>query len=203
MPVPEPFVTPEEYLERERAAETRSEYYRGRVYAMTGAGRQHGRIVMNLAGALHGQLSGGSCEAFVSDMRTKVLANGLYTYPDLVVVCGEGQYEDVQLDTLLDPILIVEVLSPSTAAYDRGEKFALYRELESLRTYVLISQDRPLIERFEREGGHWVLHEVSGLDTTLDLPSIGARIALRDVYARVEWPEDPPLRVIREAAGVG
>lgn len=203
MPVPEPFVTPEEYLERERAAETRSEYYRGRVYAMTGAGRQHGRIVMNLAGALHGQLSGGSCEAFVSDMRTKVLANGLYTYPDLVVVCGEGQYEDVQLDTLLDPILIVEVLSPSTAAYDRGEKFALYRELESLRTYVLISQDRPLVERFEREGGHWVLHEVSGLDTTLDLPSSGARIALRDLYARVEWPDDPPLRVIREAAGVG
>ncbi len=152
--------------------------------------------------ALHAQIAGGPCEAFLADMRTKVRANGLYTYPDVVVTCGEGEMEDEHDDTLLNPTLIVEVLSPSTAAYDRGKKFALYRALDTLRTYVLIAQDQPHVEVFDRDGDRWVLREVSGLDATLELPSIGARVALRDLYARVEWPENPPLRVIRETAAV-
>lgn len=203
MTVPDPFVTPEEYLERERAAETRSEYYRGRVYAITGAGRQHERIVFNLVGILHRQLGAGPCEGFSGNMRTKVRSDGLYTYPDAVVVCGEAEFEDTHLDTLLNPTVIIEVLSPSTAAYDRGNKFALYRRIESLQDYVLVAQDLPHVEVFERDGDRWVLRDVAGLDATLDLPSIGVRILLRDLYARVEWPENPPLRVIRETAGVG
>lgn len=203
MTTPEPFVTPEEYLARERAAETRSEYYRGRVYAMTGGTHNHARVLLNLAAELQRQLVGGRCEVFAAILRLRVLANGLYTYPDVFVHCGEPRFEDERRDTLLDAMLIAEVLSPSTAAYDRGEKFALYRELETLGTYVLVAQDRPHVEVFERDGSRWILREVSGLDATLDLPTIGARIPLRELYARVEWPEDPPLRVIREAAGVG
>jgi Uma2 family endonuclease len=200
MTTPEPFVTPEEYLRRERAAETRSEYYRGRIYAMRGGSRQHARIVINLGAALHVQLGGGRCEAFLTNLRTKVRANGLYTYPDVVVACGEGEAEDEHEDTLLDPTLIVEIVSPSTAAYDRGKKFALYRALDTLRTYVLIAQDQPHVEVFERDGDRWVLREVSGLEATLELPAIGASVALRELYARVEWPENPPLRVVREDA---
>jgi Uma2 family endonuclease len=200
MTTPEPFVPPEEYLARERAADTRSEYYGGRVYAMGGAGRQHERIGFALAGILHRQLAGGSCEGFVANMRTKVRANGLYTYPDVVVTCGEAEMEDERDDTLLNPTLIVEILSPSTAAYDRGRKFALYRALDTLRTYVLVAQDQPYVEVFERDGDRWILTEVSGLGATLDLPTIGARVPLRELYARVEWPENPPLRVVREDA---
>jgi len=203
MTVPEPFVTPEEYLERERAAETRSEYYRGRVYAMTGAGRQHERIVFNLVGILHRQLGAGPCEGFAGNMRTKVRTSGLYTYPDAVVVCGQAEFEDHRLDTLLNATVIVEVFSPSTAAYDRGEKFALYRELETLQEYVLISQVQPRVERFQREGDRWALTDAVGLDASITIPSVRATIPLRELYARVEWPEDPPLRVIRETAGVG
>lgn len=202
MTTPEPYITPEEYLRRERAAETRSEYYRGRIYAMTGGSPNHARLVLNLGAALNAQV-GRDCEAFITILRLRVLANGLYTYPDVFVRCGPVRYDDERRDTLLDATLIAEVLSPSTAAYDRGEKFALYRELESLRTYVLVAQDRPHVEVFEREGGRWILTEVSGLDATLDLPSIGASIALRELYARVEWTENPPLRVVRETAGVG
>ncbi|MGZ8376663.1 MAG: Uma2 family endonuclease [Gemmatirosa sp.] len=203
MTVPEPYVTPEEYLERERAAETRSEYYRGRVYAMTGASRQHGRIVYNLAGILSRQLSRSACDVYLSEMRVKVRRNGLYTYPDVVALCGEPTFEDAQLDTLVNPTLIVEVLSPSTTAYDRGEKFALYRELETLRDYVLVAQDQPRVERFQREGDRWALTEAVGLDASMAVPSVGATLPLRDLYARVEWPDNPPLRVIRETAGVG
>ena len=200
MTTPEPYITPEEYLRRERAAETKSEYYRGRIYAMSGVGRQHLRLAFNLGGILYRQIAAGPCETFAADMRTKVRANGLYTYPDLVVACHGAAFEDEQLDTLLNPTLIVEILSPSTAAYDRGKKFELYRALDTLRTYVLIAQDHPHVEVFERDGDRWVLHEVSGLDATLDLPTIGASIALRELYARVEWPENPPLRVVREDA---
>jgi Uma2 family endonuclease len=202
MTTPEPFVTPEEYLRRERAADTKSEYFGGRIYAMSGVGRQHLRIAFNLGGVLYRQIARGPCETFAADMRTKVRANGLYTYPDLVVACGGPEFEDEELDTLLNPTLIVEILSPSTAAYDRGRKFALYRALDTLRTYVLIAQDQPHVEVFERDGDRWVLHEVSGLEATLGLPSIGASVPLRELYARVEWPENPPLRVVREDAFV-
>ncbi len=136
-----PFLSPQEYLAMERQAETKSEYYAGEVFAMAGASRKHNLIVPNLAYLLVGQLKSRSCEVYNSDMRVKVSATGLYTYPDLAVVCGKPRFDDDQEDTLLNPTVIVEVLSKSTEAYDRGEKFAMYRALESMTDYLLIAQD--------------------------------------------------------------
>jgi Uma2 family endonuclease len=127
-------------------------------------------------------------------MRVKVDPTGLYTYPDVVVVCGERLFEDVNRDTLLNPTLIVEVLSPSTEGYDRGDKFDHYAELESLKEYVLVAQDRPRVERYVRQepGEDWRFAAVSDLQGTLDLLSIGCGLALAEVYARVQFPEEPP-----------
>ena len=146
--MPKPLLTPEEYLARERRAETKSEYLRGEVFAMAGASRAHNLIASNAAGELRQQLRDRPCEVYPSDMRVKVSPSGLYTYPDVTVVCGEPQFEDAEVDTLLNPKVLVEVLSPSTADYDRGGKFTHYRRLPSLQEYVLISQDRPLVEHY-------------------------------------------------------
>jgi Uma2 family endonuclease len=180
--------TPAEYLARERKAEYRSEYRAGEIHALAGAGRQHNRIVLNVASELRSQLRGRPCEAFVSDMRVKVAASGLYAYPDVVAVCGDARFEDRELDTLLNPTVIVEVLSDSTEAYDRGEKFAHYRRLESLAAYVLIAPDRVRVERFVRDGESWRLGEISDLDGALVLEAIDCRLSLREIYERVEFP---------------
>jgi len=135
--------TPAEYLELERAAERKSEYLDGRIRAMTGASRAHNLIALNIGAELRTQLRGRSCEAYVADMRVKVSSTGLYTYPDVVVACEPIQLEDAYLDTLLNPTVIVEVLSPSTEAYDRGDKLAQYRRLESLRECLLWHRTRP------------------------------------------------------------
>jgi Uma2 family endonuclease len=182
-------VTPEEYLALERKAETRSEYLVGRIHALTGAGRQHNRIAANLVRELANQLRGRPCDVFVSDMRVKVDPTGLYTYPDLAVVCGEPRFEDRHLDTLLNPVVIIEILSASTEAYDRGAKFTHYRRVETLREYVLAAQDVMRVERFSRTGEVWTLSEVSGPEGVLVLDSIGCEVVLRDAYERVEFPE--------------
>jgi len=192
--VPQPRLSAEEYLALERKAETKNEFFDGRIYAMTGASRQHNRIVINLAAALHGAVRGRPCEAFVSDMRVKVGRAGIYTYPDAVAVCGEPQFEDEHLDTLLNPTVIVEVLSDSTERYDRGEKFARYRRLESLAEFVLVAQDRMRIERFVRDGEFWIMNEVSGPDGALALRSLECEIPMLDLYERVEFPDEPPPR---------
>jgi Uma2 family endonuclease len=132
-------LTPEEYLARERQVDTKSEFYDGELFAKAGASRSHNLIVGNVTGELRAQLRGRPCEVYPADMRVKVSETGLYAYPDVVVVCGEPRFEDEHLDTLLNPTVIVDVLSPSTEAYDRGEKFAQYRKLASLREYVLIA----------------------------------------------------------------
>ncbi len=136
-----PFLSPQEYLALERQAETKSEYYAGEVFAMAGASRRHVKIMVNTVVSLAAQLKERSCEVFTSDMRVKVSATGLYTYPDVAVVCGKPRFDDDQEDILLNPTVIIEVLSKSTEAYDRGEKFALYRALESMTDYLLIAQD--------------------------------------------------------------
>jgi Uma2 family endonuclease len=192
--VPKPRFSPEEYLALERAAEYKSEYLDGQIYAMTGASRQHNRIVGNLYAMLHARVRGGPREAFVNDMRVKVSPTRLYTYPDVAVVCGEARFEDEELDTLLNPTLLFEVLSDSTEKYDRGEKFAHYRRLESLAEYVLIAQDRMRVERFVRDGDRWILSETSGPEGVLVLQTLEGEIPLRDVYERVEFPEQPPPR---------
>jgi Uma2 family endonuclease len=181
------FLTPGEYLDLERKAEIRSEYIAGRVYAMSGATRRHGLIAGNVYGLIWTQLRGKSCEAFTSDMRVKVSPTGLYTYPDIVAVCGEARFDDQHTDTLINPTVIVEVLSQSTEAYDRGEKFAHYRRLESLREYVLVAQDKIRVEHYRREGEEWILSEVSGADSTLHLSSIDCHVGIAAIYEKVDF----------------
>jgi Uma2 family endonuclease len=188
-------LTPEEYLAIERAAEYKSEYYNGEMFAMAGASRWHTLITGNLVASIHPQLRGRGCRLHPTDMRVKVLFSGLYTYPDIVVTCGKEEYEDNVLDILLNPLLIFEVLSKSTEAYDRGDKFMLYRGLESLREYVLVSQDRMLIEQYVRQDDDsWLLRVASGVDGVVNLVSCNASCSLADVYENVEFPEHQSLR---------
>lgn len=177
-------ITPEQYLALERTAEFKSEYIDGEIRPMPGVSRWHSRIVMNLSRVLDTILLDRPGEVHASDMRVHVGPADLFTYPDLVVVAGEGQYEDAEVDTLLNPTVIVEVLSPSTEAYDRGDKFARYRRLETLREYVLVSQERVLVERYVRQGEDWVMTAFGSLDDVLRLDSIGCDVPLREVYAK-------------------
>ena len=186
MSEPHARLTVEEYLAQERRSETRNEYLAGEVFAMTGASREHNLIAGNIFAALHGQLRGRSCEVYANDMRVRVQETGLYTYPDLVVACGEPRFEDGELDTLLNPTLVVEVLSRSTQDYDRGTKFAHYRTIPELREYLLFTQERVHAEHFvRRDDGSWVLTETSDRTAAIELASIGCRLALADVYERV------------------
>jgi len=181
--------TPQQYLALERKAAYKSEYHEGYIYAMSWASREHNLIAGNFYATLHAQLRDRPCEAYMGDMRVRVSATGLYTYPDVVVVCGQPQFEDSELDSLLNPTLIVEVLSDSTEAYDRGVKFKHYRRLESLREYVLVSQDKVLVERFARQGDEWLLAEFSRLEDVLRLASIGCEAPLREIYAKIEFTD--------------
>lgn len=188
MPLAQRRYTPEEYLTLERASSTRSEYVNGRINAMTGASENHNQIAGNIYTQLRLLLRGKPCRAYMSEMRVKVSPTGLYTYPDVVAVCGERHREDSHFDTLLNPSLIVEVLSDSTEKYDRGEKFAHYRRLESLGEYVLVAQNRVLVERYVRQGDLWVFSDISDPDGSLALNSVGCTIQMRDVYEMVEFP---------------
>lgn len=188
MSLAQPVATPAEYLALERSAREKSEYVNGRIYAMAGASRVHNLIAGNVFGELRARLRGRPCETYMSEMRVKVQQTGMYTYPDVVALCGEPRLEDAELDTLLNPSVIVEVLSPSTESYDRGEKFAHYRRLETLQEYVLVEQVRRRIEHFRREGDHWVLTEISDAGGELTLSSLGCTLALADIYDRVEFP---------------
>lgn len=184
--LPQHRLTEAEYLAQERLASFKSEYLDGETFAMAGASLPHNRISVNTLALLRPQLEGRGCDVFTSDLRIRVSQTGLYTYPDLVVVCGEPELLDEQNDTLLNPKLIIEILSRSTEAYDRGQKFGHYRTIASLTDYVLISQERPLIEHFSRSRGIWELRTAEGLEATLELPSIGCRLALAEVYRRVK-----------------
>lgn len=179
-------LTPEEYLALERKAETRSEYMDGDMVAMSGASREHNIIVTNIVAGLHAQLKGRPCEAYSSDMRVKVSATGLYTYPDVVVVCGDPQFEDANVDTLMNPAIIMEVLSESTASYDRGTKFGHYRKIESLMEYLLVAQHDWQIEQFVRQPeGPWVRSEVRGSSGNLNLTSISCSLKMSEIYDRI------------------
>ena len=179
--------TPEEYLTLERKADYKSEYVNGQIIAMAGASRQHNLIAGNFYREVSQQLRGRPCEAYISDMRVKVSRTGLYTYPDVVVICGAIRFEDASNNTLLNPLVIVEVLSASTEAYDRGEKFAHYRRLESLQEYLLVAQDKVRLEHYVRQGAQWVLSEVSDLTDTVHLASIGCDVGLQEVYDKVQF----------------
>jgi Uma2 family endonuclease len=183
-----PHLTPEEYLAVERHAEIRSEYLDGEMFAMTGGSLQHNLIVSNLIRELSLQLKKRPCQVYPSDLRVHVPATGLYTYPDVIVVCGEPQIEDQHLDILLNPTLIVEVLSPTTEAYDRGKKFEHYRTIESLAEYLLVVQEEPRVEQYLRQDGNrWLLTAMAGLEGSLALPSIQCELSLAEVYDKVTF----------------
>ncbi len=181
--------TPQEYLALERKSETRNEYYNGEIFAMAGASREHNLISVNLLRDIGNQLEDRPCEAYPSDMRVSIEATGLYTYPDVSVVCGEPRFQDREVDTLLNPTVIIEVISPTTEAYDRGDKFRHYRSIGSLREFVLISQDRMMVERYTRQENDWVLSDMTDPDQVLKLESIGCQIPLNRIYARITFPE--------------
>ncbi len=167
-PQRKPYLSPEAYLRRERQAETRSEYLDGEVYAMAGASEAHHLIAANLIISLGGQVKGRPCKVYGSDMRVKVRATGLYTYPDVAVVCGSPHFEDRQKDTLLDPAVIIEVLSPSTEPCDRGARFDHYSSLESLSDYLLVAQDGPKIGHFVRQPeGKWPFCQYRSMDDVI------------------------------------
>jgi Uma2 family endonuclease len=160
----------------------------GQVFAMAGASREHNLIALNTASDLRRQLRDRDCEVYQSDMRVKVSRTGLYTYPDITVVCGNPEFEDAESDTLLNPTVLFEVLSPSTADYDRGGKFAHYRRLASLQEYVMISQDRPLVEHYLRQPeDQWLLSETTSPQDTLVLPSIDCQLPLSEIYLKVRF----------------
>ncbi len=186
------YVSPQEYLECEREADTKSEYEAGCLVAMAGASPLHNTITFNLAVEIGAQLKGTPCRGFVSDLRLRVPAYDRYYYPDLIVVCGEPQYEDaIGLRSQLNPALIIETLSDSTEAKDRGEKLACYQTLDSLSAYVLAAQDRPRIEVFTRQAnGVWLYEAITGLDGALTLEAVHCTLRLADVYALVEFPPD-------------
>ena len=174
--------TPEEYLRLERAADHKSEFVNGRIYAMVGSTRWHNFIAGSVYAELRAQLRGRPCEVYSSDMRVKVSASRVYTYPDVSALCGEARIEDIHGDTLLNPSVIVEVLSDSTANYDRGEKFAYYRNLDSLREYILSSQNLPRVEQYVRTGDLWMLKAIDGLNASLSIETLGCTLALADIY---------------------
>lgn len=177
--------TPEEYLAWERVQPEKHAYFQGEIFAMSGASREHNLLVANLVRLLNQALLDRPCETYPSHMRVKVPATGLYTYPDVSVVCGEPRFEDDTFDTLLNPLVLIEVLSDSTERYDRGEKFEQYRTIASLRDYVLVRQDRVLVEHFAKQpDGGWLLHEVRA-GGRLDLVSIGCAIAVDEMYRKV------------------
>ncbi len=194
---PVPRYTAAEYLALERAAETKSEYLGGEIFAMAGASRRHNLITGSVVTRLTTQLESRPCEVYPSDMRVRVPATDLYTYPDVVVVCEEPRFEDAELDVLLNPTVLVEVLSPSTAGYDRGIKFDCYRTIESLREVLFIAQDSTHVVHYVRQNdGTWNLSETRDPEGRLTLASIGAQLLLAEVYAKVDFEQSPrPARV--------
>lgn len=183
---PTMFYTIEQYLQLERAGDQKHEYLDGQIYAMAGNSEIHNLISAHILGILYGQLRKRPCRAYPSDMRVKVARSKLYTYPDISIVCGPSLFDDAQTDTLLNPTVVFEILSPSTESYDRGKKFEHYRSLPSLQEYILISQSSYLVEQFVRQNEHvWLLTLHNALDHQLHLQSGGASLLLEDIYENI------------------
>jgi Uma2 family endonuclease len=181
------FVSPEEYLEVERQSDTKSEYMDGVVYAMTGARINHIRVVSNLTTELVTQLRGRRCDVLASEMKVRLQDSRKFFYPDVIVLCGEPQFHDEREDIILNPLLVVEVLSKSTEAFDRGAKFQAYQTLDSLKEYLLVAQDRPIIEQYVRQAdGKWTYTAAVGLESSLALPSVECTLNLSAVYDKVD-----------------
>jgi Uma2 family endonuclease len=182
-----PFITPEQYLEIEAKAERKSEYYRGEMFLMAGANSDHNLIVVNLGALFRHEFRERPCNVYTSEMRVRISNTGLYTYPDGILVCDERQWADQSRTTLLNPTVIIEVLSDSTEAYDRGDKFWHYRQIASLREYILVSQKAFRIDQFIRQpDGEFKLRSYDSIDATLEVPAVGCSIAFKDIYFKTE-----------------
>ncbi len=180
-------LTSAEYLAFERKSKTKHEYFAGNIYTMAGASERHNLIVANLVIEIGVQFRKRPCRIYPSDMRVKISETGLYTYPDVTVVCGRPQFDDDQSDILLNPTVIFEVLFKSTEGYDRGKKFQHYRTIDTLTEYLLIAQDSYHIEHYVRQvDGQWLLSEATHLQETVHLPTIKCDLTLADVYDKVE-----------------
>lgn len=178
----------DEYLEMEREADYKSEYFRGEIFAMAGAGFNHNRITENISIEIGSFLKGKSCKSYSSDLRIHIPINGLYTYPDFLIICGKNEYLDIRKDTVLNPTVIVEVLSKSTSAYDRGEKFHFYRSIPTLKEYVLIDSSSIAAEVFRKsdEGVWFLASEAYNITEAIELGSIDLKLNLTDIYADTE-----------------
>ena len=188
------YLTPEEYIALERKAipdadTVRSEYVNGEIIAMSGASFAHNLITMNISVSLHAHLGSSECVVLANEMRVSSPLTSSYFYPDVVVVWGEPRFEDDVFDILLNPTVIIEVLSPSTEAYDRGDKFAHYRQLHSLQEYILVSQDKVHVEHYVRQTAQWVLTDFQKLEQHLPLTSIQCELPLQEIYENVPFPE--------------
>ncbi|HYH85213.1 MAG TPA: Uma2 family endonuclease [Pyrinomonadaceae bacterium] len=185
--------TLEEYFALELASEEKYEYFDGEVYAMSGGSRDHEQIIGNLLVSLRTELRGRSCRVYPSNLRVKVPSQPPYRYPDLTALCDVPLFEKIGgVDALINPTLIVEVLSPTTEAYDRGDKFTHYKSIESFDEYLLVAQHRPHITHYVRgESGVWSYEEVNDLESSLLVSTLGCRLELRDVYTDVEFPPSP------------
>ena len=193
-PAAQTYLTPEEYIAFERkflpdSEIVRHEYMNGEIIPMPGASFPHNLITMNISARLHANLQGTGCTVFANDMRISIRTAKSYFYPDVGVVCGEPRFEDDVFDTLLNPIILVEVLSPSTKDYDRGEKFTHYRQLTSLQEYVLVDQDQILVEHYHCQEKQWILTDFQRLDEILPLTSIQRELSLSETYERVTFPD--------------
>lgn len=198
--VPNTVLTAQQYLDLERSAKARSEFYNGQMVAMSGASRKHNLIAMNIGAEMHSQFKGRACEVFMSDMRVRIKSTNSYVYPDVVAACDNSDFEDNHVDTLLNPQIVFEVLSPSTEAHDRGMKFDQYKQLLSLQQYVLVSQDRMLVEGYVRQSdGAWLHRDYRRGEDILEVPSVDVRLILSDIYQRVTFDDNPNLNLVKEA----
>jgi Uma2 family endonuclease len=185
---PKSLISREAYLAMDRASEERHEFIAGEVFAMVGGTIRHDIIFGNVFVFLRSRLLGSGCEVFSSNMRITIPQLDIYTFPDISVVCGAEDFEDDQEDTLLNPIVLIEILSPSTESYDRGRKYHRYQHIRSFREYVLIAQDAPVVDHCIRQpDGRWLCSTVEGLDADVTLPSLNCTISLREIYARVRF----------------
>lgn len=181
-------ISAEEYLLIERSAAVKSEWICGTIYNMAGASEVHITINFNLARLAGNQLRGSECRGFTNEMKVRTSPDGMFAYPDLTIVCGERRYHDAVKDVLLNPIVLFEILSPSTQSFDQGEKFQMYKELESLVEYVLVSQSEPRIERYIRqENGLWLPSLATGLSASMALSSVPVTLPLAEVYENVDF----------------